>query len=373
MHIVTNTNIETIPQNNEPQVSSALQVDDFPTSHDGAFNYPGRTPEFSYTTDGENVLETMFVSDSVESGERKIRYNVYDPESGTYVDLDSYLRRIGVETLEDRVPVIAYGANRNPGSLSKKFNFGEEGDPRLSVVPVIKATRKGSDVVWSKNVGARGRQFADMVTNEDVEETEIGIFVSFLTHDQLALMHASEKQYDIIEQGTVVLEGGMEIPGLYYSGVEGAAYQTDDGKPVSVSNIPGKNRVGSEHTARSSLGTILDHINDSKNTEELLPTSPTNPDKFLEYYEALDKEQQATFRRVLSKFLDDNGLKYVHRRPEDARIHEWSTDSLPRLKDILNGFDQTGIQGRLFTNDLIRDPDKRRLVDEVINRSVASI
>jgi len=351
-----------IKTSDEPFVKDRTE---FKSSHDHPFEYPGEPPDHSFTTDGEKVMLTITQGvTETEEGEKKAVFQIADPETGEMRDLDSYLENIGVPTMADRIPVVAYGANANPASLFRKFNFGDEGNSELLLVPVIKATRKGSEIAWSRRLGARGRQYADMVTSDKVEDTEVNIAVNFLTHDQLALMHSSEKAYDIVEQGVVELEGGITIPAFYYSATSGEVYGVE-GVPVAVSAIKATNRHGEEHTAESSLQSVLDRL-------DVGLEGVSTASEFLNYYEPLTDVEKQDLRQQIDEKMGTEGFGYTHQRPAAARVHEWSFDSLPTLKQLLNGYEQTGIQGRLFTNDLISSLGKRVIVEEVLRRDSVS-
>lgn len=344
-----------------PKLGTILPRQDFRSSYDHAFDYPGQPLEFSYTTDGHNVLSTTASSArETADGNIMVQFEVTDPKTGELVDLNSYLKNIGVPVMEDRTPIIAYGANSNPASLFRKFNFGKTGDPSLLVVPVIKATREGSEIAWTKNIGARGRQFADMITNKDVAGTTIDIAVNFLTHDQLAIMHSTERAYDIVEQGVVTLEGDTEIPGFYYSSTNANAYGIK-GKPVAVSSIQAEARIGDSHSAESSLQSVLDQIYGREETRLLASD-------FLSYFESLDLDTREQLKTEIAERMDTSNLVYNHERPVETQVHTWAYNFLPSFGQLLNGYEYTGVQGRMFTNDEISGLGKRALVEEVLYR-----
>jgi len=336
-----------------PQTGYKQSRTDFKTSIDNPFMYPGLPPEYSFTTDGVDVLKTTV---SVDEDSNEVKFAITDPKTGMMTNLDDYLEQMNLPKMGDRIPVIAYGANANPGSLFNKFNYAKEGDLSLLVVPVIKATRVGSEIAWSKKLGARGRQYADMVTNEDVANTEVSIAVNFLTHDQLAIMHSTEKEYDIVEQGEVTLEGGVTIPGFYYSATNGEVYGLD-GKPVALSAIKSKNRIGEQHTAESSLQSVIDKLDLGTTAEE-----------FMEVYQSLTDKEKTDVREKVYNLMEEGGFSYAHERPSDAKVHEWSFNSLPTFNQLMYGYEYTGVQGRLFTNDLIVNAVKRSLVEKVLRR-----
>ncbi len=370
------------------------------TSSAGAepFNYPGNLPEYSFFTDGTNVMRIFPPEEDLpaDNDDANEGYRVYSPESDEIINLDEYLESRGVPALEDRIPVIAYGANRNPRALFGKFNKGAEGDPRLAIVPVIMATRHGSEVAWSKEPGTRGRPYADMVTDEVVADSEVQVAVSFLTHDQLAIMHSGESLYDIIEEGEVVLDDGTEdgivIPGLYYSALSGEVYgRKKEGTfaPVAVESIKANGRYGESYTAQEAVQSVLDTmVNNPRAPEWFSKLDSSDAEVYMKFFHDLSEEDRKVFRGEFATYMDDEGLKYEHFRPEKAKKHEWNFNFLPTYGQLLslseydedredeeqstayNDAKDRGVQGAIFTNDLVKDEKVREKIEaKVIGRS----
>lgn len=111
----------------------------------------------------------------------------------------SYLYRDGRATelppegpdLSDRSPLIAYGANAAPASLARKLTqlLGIE-------MPVLQYELEGFDVAYSAHVSPYGAVPATLVESPG---TVAPVFLLHPTAEQLALLTASELNYDLIE------------------------------------------------------------------------------------------------------------------------------------------------------------------------------
>lgn len=104
--------------------------------------------------------------------------------SFVYVDgraepLDRPLDRAG------RIPVIAYGSNRSPEQLARKF----AGWPAGTTVPVTRAWLADHDVVYGAHFTAYGALPAVLARSPG---TTVEVSVTWLTDRQLARMHATE-------------------------------------------------------------------------------------------------------------------------------------------------------------------------------------
>lgn len=111
----------------------------------------------------------------------------------------SYLYRDGTAAelppegpdLTDRTPLLAYGANASPEALRRKLTQlpGVE-------IPVLQCELKGFDVVYSAHVSPYGAVPATLVESPG---TVAPAFLLHPTAEQLALLTASEPNYDLVE------------------------------------------------------------------------------------------------------------------------------------------------------------------------------
>ena len=85
-------------------------------------SYPGDCPPGHYLLCGDQILPL----------EENYAGNGYDlfTAPGERVDLDAFLAESGASPVAERFPVLAYGANRNPGTLAIKFRHYGSPDPR---------------------------------------------------------------------------------------------------------------------------------------------------------------------------------------------------------------------------------------------------
>ena len=153
--------------------------------HDGplarAKGYPYRAPRHSYVfVNGVDYPIVRFDGDPVRDGELRV--------DGEALPVAGALRRLGVRDaagLDERVPVIAHGSNASPERLARKF--ADVGDD--VVIPVMRAWLADYDVVYAAHFTGYG---AIPSTLEASPGTTAQIAVTWLTADQLALMHTTE-------------------------------------------------------------------------------------------------------------------------------------------------------------------------------------
>jgi len=87
-------------------------------------------------------------------------------------------------TPDDRVAVIAYGSNRAPSVLRRKYD-GCKG----MIVPTVRADLKGFDVVYAAFVSTLGPVPATLLPQA---QAVVGVAVQFFLPEQLEQMHESE-------------------------------------------------------------------------------------------------------------------------------------------------------------------------------------
>jgi hypothetical protein len=93
--------------------------------------------------------------------------------------------------LSGRTPLLSYGANSAPAALARKLASlpGVE-------MPVLRAELEGFDVVYSAHVSPYGAVPATLLESPG---TTAPVFVLHPTDEQLALLTASEPNYDLVE------------------------------------------------------------------------------------------------------------------------------------------------------------------------------
>ncbi len=93
--------------------------------------------------------------------------------------------------LDDRTPLLSYGANSAPEALARKLA------PLPGIeMPVLQAELEGWDVVYSAHVSPYGAVPATLIESP---ETTAPVFVIHPTPEQRTLLTASEPNYDLVE------------------------------------------------------------------------------------------------------------------------------------------------------------------------------
>jgi hypothetical protein len=137
--------------------------------------YPFSRPELSFFTNGTEVIDMPNnFTEFCEASNQLLMVN-------------------GLAKIEDRIPVIAYGANSNPFELRKKMNaYGEPHlQNELQTVPNILAVIPDTTIVWHGKPSQSGSVFAELYRGEDSLGVESNSHVSFLTKYQVALMQSA--------------------------------------------------------------------------------------------------------------------------------------------------------------------------------------
>lgn len=116
------------------------------------------------------------------------------------------------DSLLGRVAVLAFGSNRSPEQLLRKFGR-DEPDP----LPIVQARLTGFDVVYSAHITSYGAVPATLYPSPG---TRVELSINFLTPRQLETMHATEAvgvNYDYCRLWNLDLEveGGTHLTEAY--------------------------------------------------------------------------------------------------------------------------------------------------------------
>lgn len=151
--------------------------------------YPGACPEGSYVIIDDRVHALAFAEPGALD-------SAYAMVADAHVPLDALLRERGLPPLADRYVSLAYGANRNPGTLAiKMHNYGYERQDGL-VLPVLKGATRGRDVV-ACGLSGQGYLYADLLLADDAAaEVAIEAWFPLLDLGQLRVMHDGEHVRD---------------------------------------------------------------------------------------------------------------------------------------------------------------------------------
>lgn len=123
--------------------------------------------------------------------ERALAYPFATPDR-SYLYLNGEARELPDEIdLSTRAPLLSYGANAAPEALARKLA------PLPDVeLPVLRSELEGFDVVYSSHVSPYGAVPATLLESPG---TTAPLFAVYPTQEQLALLSASEPNYELVE------------------------------------------------------------------------------------------------------------------------------------------------------------------------------
>jgi hypothetical protein len=203
------------------------------------------------------------VHDLTWTGPHLNRLRLSGAAAGT--SLDALLAERRLPGLEDRVPVLAYGGNRNPATLALKLQHYDYVSPGHGIVlPVLAATMRGFDVV-AGGLSPQGYLYATLLADERTTDTELAVHVLLLDDDQLRVMNDSEGVrtglYDVAALDQVRLAGlpgpAAEISALAYLSVQPVVISETVGTPLAFSAVRAIGRTLPEFDAVGMLAHIL--------------------------------------------------------------------------------------------------------------------
>lgn len=235
-------------------------VADWPPARIAPETYPGSCPPGHYLLYDGAVLP---LSEGT-AGRGRGSYLV-GSEPGKQAPLDAFLIGHGAVPLADRFPVLAYGGNRNPGTLDIKFRtYGEAALAVDSCTPVLKATLRGADVAACRLHG-HGYFYGEVLFDSPFSaQTEIEVRVVMADLAQLRALNDSEG----LPQG---MYSAALVPGVQVAGLDRAlspiTYVANarvwsspaSGTPVGYTDIPAADRQYPAMTSRQ----IMDHVLDA--------------------------------------------------------------------------------------------------------------
>lgn len=312
--------------------------------------YPGERPDTSYITDGERVHELAVNRDDNDRFEWTML-----TDDGRVVEVDDYLSTQGAESMEDRIPVLGFGANLSPGSLARKFS--KIGRSDASVVPTVLATLKGHDVVWSGGPGVNGNFIAMLYSGPETPETDVQVGVNFLTREQLLVMHSTELAYDLSSLDVEI--AGKKIRAFFYDGQDEIFIK--DGKPVAIESINAKNRTIPEASTTEMLENV---VSDSEVMGAVINIHPdlTGIDArgYVTYAGGLLRTHGRGAKLALKRLVHENLARLGHSRIQQSdtvlsRRESWANPStLPTLGDQEHG---------IFHHEIYRLPSQEVPID----------
>lgn len=198
--------------------------------------YPGERPDQSYV-----IGDGMVYGIEVANREGSLDFTLTTPD-GESVPIDTFLAEHGVPSMEERIPLLGFGANVSPNALANKFSkLGKSnmlGEPEDMVVPTVYGTLAGHDIVWSGAPGIKGNFIAILYGGPEVQDTKVQVAVNFLTREQLLVMNASERSYNLSTHTVEI--AGKKVRAYYYAGVDTVYFENSH--PVAIESIPAEGR-----------------------------------------------------------------------------------------------------------------------------------
>lgn len=292
--------------------------------------YPGQRPEQSYITDG-SLVYSLEVQDTDE-----LSFKMTTAQ-GEEMNVNDFLKGHNAPTLEDRIPVLGFGANMSPGSLASKFAKVDRED--ALVIPTAYTTLKDHDVVWSGGPGMNGNFIAVLYDGPEVKDTEVQVGVNFLTREQLLVMNASEMAYQLA-WADVSIEG-HPVRAYYYVGQD--QIYIKDGLPVAIESVPAKSRALTESTTAALLEDVIENTSVIETVSEAFPglADVTTTQEYVDLATELRAEKRALLlKKAVHKVIADEGnARQVEPEGFANRMESWANPStLPTLGDQQLGF-----------------------------------
>ncbi len=305
--------------------------------------YPGERPEQSYVTDGAMVY-TLEVNDT-----EGLSFSMRGA-NGELEDLNDFLREHDAPPLEDRIPVLGFGANMSPGSLAAKF--AKVGREDTLCVPTAYTTLKDHDVVWSGGPGMNGNFIAVLYNGPEVKGTEVQVGVNFLTREQLLVMNATEMAYQLAWVDVSI--EGHPARAYYYVGQD--QIYLKDTTPVAIESVPAKGRSITQSTTKSMLEGVIENKTVMSQVAEDFPaiSHVETTDEYLAVVAQLKAEKRSLKlkKAMHTAIAEDNSARQVEPDGFTNRMESWANPStLPTLGDQELGFFHHPIH-RLPTQEL---------------------
>lgn len=334
------------------RTGSSARVEDFKSAslNNDPLLYPGERPATSFVTDGELVEKVLVRTDNDQQS--------FSVESdGQEVPIDQYLAMHGAEPLDERIPVIAYGANLSPGSLKSKFT--KIGRPDALVVPTVYAILPGHDVVWSGGPGMLGNFIAILYAGDETKDTAVNVGVNFLTHEQLLVLHATELNYGL-SQATVQIDGHDQLA-YVYSGKDNVLID-DNHHPIAVEGIGATSRDLKAKSTEDMLKLILDEelLSEVAAARPDFPAGEVSPRQYVDFVKRLRKPKgsdatpRGDFKQLIHEMLATSG-KVLQYTPNEQHFSWANPSTLASYGQMKRGILKNNIY-RLPEMEL--DPDK---------------
>jgi hypothetical protein len=251
-----------------------------------AKEYPYSVPPYSYLfVNGIDYEIAGFDEDPILAGAVYVGREM-KPVGAVFKDLGV----AGAAALDDRIPVIAHGSNAAPAQLARKFAALYEQDEVDVVIPVMRARLIDHDVVYAPHFSGYGAMPATLDVSPG---TTAEIAVTYLTPDQLALMHKTEISaanyvYGHLDKLILEIEGLEIIDNAYvYLTLYGSAMLDD--APTALSAVKARRRRFASASLPAMLAKARDHTAPGMGLDDFIMENIEN--------EPLRRERSATLRQ----------------------------------------------------------------------------
>jgi hypothetical protein len=250
-----------------------------------AKQYPYYAPPYSYLfVNGTDYEIAGFDEDPILAGAIYVGREM-KPVGAVFKDLGV----AGAADMADRVPVIAHGSNAAPSQLARKFAALYEQDEQDVVIPVMRARLVDHDVVYAPHFSGYGAMPATLDVSPG---TTAEIAVTYLTPDQLAVMHETEisaANYVYGHLDKLILEiDGLEIinSAFVYLTLYGSVMLDD--APTALSAVKARRRRFASASLPAMLARARDHTAPGISLDDVIMENIEN--------EPLRRERSAALR-----------------------------------------------------------------------------
>ncbi|MFS2294967.1 MAG: hypothetical protein FWJ90_20105 [Actinomadura sp.] len=216
-------------------------------------HYPGDCPDYDYLLLNDRVHPLVH-----EGGGD---FSVPGCDAGS---LNALLSKLGLPSMEERVAVVAYGANRNPATLHIKLNGYGYRPPNGTdlCIPVLRSTLEDADVA-ACGLHGQGYLYGELLLDsEHCRGTTLDARVLMVDADQLGVLNDSEgirqgqyKPARIPEVRITALD--EPVTALGYVAAAHTWLSPVHGAPLGFTSVPASGRRYPSMTATQSLDHVM--------------------------------------------------------------------------------------------------------------------
>jgi hypothetical protein len=209
--------------------------------------------------------------------ERLLEDSIVGVPDGTEIPVRELLSTFGLETEAQRalLPVVGYGSDPAPAQLRRKYL--RSGFRRNAVIPVIKGRLRDYDVVWSPFFVGYGAMPSTIAPSPG---TDVEIWVTWLDHDTVRRMNASEGAGELYAFGSLRdvrfdLDGPRPKEMFVYVACYGAL--EIDGRILALAPVPASGRSARPVDSSAALRAVLPKLGWQDSVLDLLCANIRDP------------------------------------------------------------------------------------------------